>query len=100
MEEELQQIKNSAIYLIMDAKNKKELEEVKLDFLGKSGRLTLIIKQFSKLPVDKRAEIGRLANEVKTAVEDEIETASLNFNRSKIEKIRKIDVTEPAIKPP
>ena len=100
MEEELQQIKNSAIYLIMDAKNKKELEEVKLDFLGKSGRLTLIIKQFSKLPVDKRAEIGRLANEVKTAVEDAIETASLNFNRSKIEKIRKIDVTEPAIKPP
>lgn len=70
MEEQLIAIKNNAVSLILEAKNKKELELLKLQFLGRSGRLTLAIRELAKLPEEKRPEIGRLANEVKTAIEE------------------------------
>ncbi len=99
MQEELLQIKNSAMYFIMDAKNPKELEEIKLDFLGRSGKLTLIMKELAKLPMDKRVEIGRLANEVKNAIEDALQTAEDSFSQKKIDKISRIDISEPGILP-
>ena len=49
MEEELMQIKNSAVSMIIDASDQKELEEIKLQFLGRSGKLTLTLKEITKI---------------------------------------------------
>ena len=46
MEEDLIGIKNSAISLILEAKDLKELEELQLQFLGRSGKLTLALKSY------------------------------------------------------
>jgi phenylalanyl-tRNA synthetase alpha chain len=100
MEQELMTIKNNALSLILDAKSEKELEEIKLQFLGKSGTLTLAMKEIAKLPEQKRPEAGKLANEVKQIIEDAIENAKLSFREQKIKKMQKIDVTDPGIKPP
>lgn len=100
MEQELMTIKNNALSLILDAKSEKELEEIKLQFLGKSGTLTLALKEIAKLPEKKRPEVGKLANEVKQIIEDAIENAKLSFREQKIKKMQKIDVTDPGIKPP
>ncbi len=62
MEETLIGIKNAALSIIWEAKDLKELEEIKLQFLGRSGKLTAAIKEIAKLPLEKRPEIGRLAN--------------------------------------
>ncbi len=93
-------IKNNALSLILDAKSEKELEEIRLQFLGKSGSLTLIMKEIAKLPENKRPEMGKLANQVKQIIEDAIENAKLSFYEQKIKKMQKIDVTDPGIKPP
>ncbi len=100
MEQELMTIKNNAVSLILDAGSEKELEEIKLQFLGKSGTLTLALKEITKLPIESRPEIGKLANEVKNIIEEAIVNAASNFKTQKIEKIKKIDVTEPGIRPP
>lgn len=101
MEEELIGIKNSAISLILDCKDLEDLEDIKLQFLGKSGKLTLAIKSISKLPVEKRPEIGVLANEVKNTIEESISHKEKELKNSKlISKKEKIDVTNPGIKPP
>ena len=92
-------IKNNAVSLILDAGDEKELEEIKLQFLGKSGTLTLAMKEMAKLPAEKRPEIGQLANEVKQIIEEAITNVGAGFHTQKIEKIQKIDVTEPGIKP-
>ncbi len=100
MEEELIQIKNSAVSLILDAKDYKELEELKVQFLGRSGRLTLAIKKISKLPKEKRPEIGRLANEVKKSIEGTISAQQTRTKKETSEELKeKIDVTIPGIKP-
>src|SRR3989344_3851421 len=70
MEEELINTKNTALSFILEAKGERELEEIRLQFLGKSGKLTLTIKGIAKLPIEKRPEIGVLANDVKKQIED------------------------------
>lgn len=101
MEEELIGIKNSAISLILETKDLESLEQIKLQFLGRNGKLTLAIKGISKLPEDKRPEIGVLANEVKTAIEETLGNKINELKSGKLEiKRQKIDVTNPGIKPP
>ncbi len=73
MEEELMQIKNSAVSMIIDASDQKELEEIKLQFLGRSGKLTLTLKGITKVALEKRAIVGQLANEVKRVIEETVE---------------------------
>jgi phenylalanyl-tRNA synthetase alpha chain len=100
MEEELMQIKNSAVSMVIDATDKKELEEIKLQFLGRSGKLTLALKEIVKVPIEKRPEMGQLANEVKKTIEETLRLAQdkLHEQESKT-RIEKIDITAPGIKP-
>jgi phenylalanyl-tRNA synthetase alpha chain len=100
MEEELMQIKNSAVSMIIDTSDLKELEEIKLQFLGRSGKLTLTLKEIIKVPVEKRATVGQLANEVKRAIEETLED-KLFILKSQATSQRKqsIDTTGLGIRP-
>lgn len=100
MEEALMQIKNSALSLILEAQDLKSLDEIKLQFLGRSGKLTLAIKDIGKLPKEQRPEIGVLANEVKKVIEETLENKISNI-KSQISNLKKskIDVTAPGTKP-
>jgi len=101
MEEELIGIKNAALSFILESEDLKTLEEVKLQFLGRSGKLTQTIKEITKISVEKRKEVGMLANEVKNTIENAIKQREINL-KHKTEKIlrQKIDVSNPGIKPP
>jgi phenylalanyl-tRNA synthetase alpha chain len=100
MEEELIGIKNTALSFILEAEDLKSLEETKLQFLGKSGKLTQTIKEITKIPVEKRPAVGILANEVKKTIEDALEQQQkLLQQQDKKNLLEKIDVTNPGIKP-
>lgn len=100
MTEEFSSIKNTAISFILEAQTLKELEEIKLQFLGKSGALTFAMKGVIKLPVEKRPEVGQLANEVKHAIEGAILQKAEGLKQKKtVELKQKIDVSEPGVKP-
>jgi phenylalanyl-tRNA synthetase alpha chain len=100
MEEELIGIKNTALSFILEAEDLENLEETKLQFLGRSGKLTLALKEIIKVPVEKRKEFGLLANEVKQTIEDAIEIQKSKLKTQKLGKVvGKIDVTNPGIKP-
>jgi phenylalanyl-tRNA synthetase alpha chain len=101
MEQDLIGIKNAALSFILEAEDLKNLEETKLQFLGKSGKLTLAIKEITKLPVEKRPAFGALANEVKNTIEDAITSQQeVLTKKKKSNLLDKIDVTNPGIKPP
>jgi phenylalanyl-tRNA synthetase alpha chain len=100
MEEELIGIKNTALSFILEAESLESLEETKLQFLGKSGRLTLTIKEIGKIPQENRAAVGLLANEVKETIENAIKSKEQEIKGRKISKtLEKVDVTDPGIKP-
>lgn len=101
MEATLQSTKNTAISFILEAQNLQELEEIKLQFLGKSGTLTVAMKELAKLPLERRPEVGQLANEVKQAIEEAIAQKAEGLKKQKSGELKKkIDITEPGIKPP
>jgi phenylalanyl-tRNA synthetase alpha chain len=101
MEEKLIQLKNDALSLIIESEDSASLEEVKLQFLGRSGKLTLAFKDITTIPLEKRKEVGQLANEIKTILEEAINDKALQLKHD-VQKKRKatIDITNPGIKPP
>ncbi len=101
MENELINIKNNAMSLILDTEDPEELEEIKMQFLGRSGALTLLLKQLPKIDPEQRKEIGVLANEVKATIEETLKEKTKDAKHGETRaKIEKIDVTNPGIRPP
>jgi phenylalanyl-tRNA synthetase alpha chain len=101
MEEELIGLKNTALSFILEAADLQTLEEIKLQFLGKSGKLTALIKDIPRIPIEKRKEIGILANEVKQTIENAIsEQEKVLSQKKKTMLLEKIDITNPGRKPP
>ena len=94
-------LKNTALSFILEAEDLKTLEEVKLQFLGKSGKLTLTIKDITKIPIEKRKEVGALANEVKKTIENAISQRQENLkHKTKKGSQAKNRCHKPGIKPP
>ena len=76
-----------------------DLEQLRIKYLGKKGRLTDILKKLGTLSAEERPVIGAFANEIKTKIEELIsekqkELANLNAGKKLAEE--KIDVTLPA----
>lgn len=101
MEEQLIGIKNAALSFILEAESEKELEEIKLQFLGRSGQLTIALRELPNIPKEKRADVGRVANDVKQTIEEALARKQGEISNKGTE-IRKqgLDVTNPGILPP
>lgn len=105
MEENLLQIKNEAMSQILSAEAD-EIERIYIDYLGKKGKLTLALKDLPNVEIEKRAEIGKLANEIKDSLEEQINDKRLDLKKeSKKATLTKsrgeeLDITMPGIMPP
>ena len=70
MKEKLEQIKNQAVEALRSAKDLKEIDDVRVRFLGKKGELTAILKQMGGLSAEERPVIGQLANKIRAEIEE------------------------------
>lgn len=98
MKEALLKIEASAKELLEKTSEAKELEELRVRFLGKKGELTAILKQMGKLTPEERPVIGQLANKVRADIEEAIAERVEKVNAAEREKCLKeetIDVTLP-----
>ena len=98
MKEQLKQIHDQAVAALNDALKLKDLEELKVRFLGKKGELTSILKGMGKLTNEERPVIGQLANEVRQDIEEKIEEAKKRLADLELSvrlKTEAIDVTMP-----
>ena len=101
MEQNLLKIKNDASSLIIAAEDEQELNAIKLDFLGRSGKLTKLVKELKNVPEDRRPEVGKLANEILATVEELVETRLNEIKGRKRAAVKKqiLDITLPSNKP-
>ena len=96
MRQKLQNLKNEALGMIMDTRDPVELERLRIEYLGKSGQLAQLAKDLKNLPLEEKIEVGKLFNDVKTAITEALE------NKLKIKNLKlKIDVDSslPGIRP-
>lgn len=96
MQEEIHNIKNEAMAQIMESKTRKDLEEIRIRYLGRNGLLTKLTKDMSRIPEVNRKMVGITLNEVKINIQEIIEE---KINDVKIDKSKIIDPTIPGIKP-
>ena len=73
MKELLQQLSAKSAAAIEQAQDYAALEELRVKYLGKKGELTALLKQMGKLSAEERPAMGQLANEVRAALEAELE---------------------------
>jgi phenylalanyl-tRNA synthetase alpha chain len=76
MKENLEKIKENAINELKTVMDKNELENIRVKYLGKKGELTQILRGMGALSPEERPVIGKLANEVRSSIEELIEEAS------------------------
>lgn len=101
MEENLLHIKNDAVSLVMEAETQAELNQIYVEFLGRSGVLTKALKDLRVVPEERRPEVGKLANEIKNTIETVISDKKKSLKTVKHEeRSKKLDITKPGIKPP
>ncbi|MDP3998699.1 MAG: phenylalanine--tRNA ligase subunit alpha [bacterium] len=99
MEEKLMGLKNEALSMILQAQNLEELEQIRIQFLGKKGKFTRLLKDLPKLPPEERPTFGRLANEIKLTLEKALEEKISQLKAGGELDKEWIDVTIPGKKP-
>jgi phenylalanyl-tRNA synthetase alpha chain len=98
MQKQLKNILEEVKAMANEASALDGVEEVRIKFLGKKGKLTEILRSMGSLNADERKEVGRLANEVRSEIETILEdkrTALKEIQKKAKFREEKIDVTEP-----
>ena len=101
MQEQISQIKEKALEAIKKAKDAKELDEVRVQYLGKKGELTVILRGMGSLTPEERPIVGSLVNQVRDELEAKIQEGEKHFADKAIEEklaTENIDVTMPSKK--
>lgn len=98
MKERLLELKQEALAKIDAAGSLKELQDVRVAYLGKKGPITEVLRGMGKLPPEERPVIGQYANEVRNEIAEHIEKKQAELKESEIQKRLEeetIDVTLP-----
>ena len=68
MREEIINTKNQAIAQVSEAIDAAELERLRIEYLGRNGKVTEFIKRLKDLKPDEKKEVGILINETKNTI--------------------------------
>lgn len=74
------------------------IDRLRVKYLGRQGLLTLALREIGKLPADERPVVGKLANEVKNAIEQSIAARLADVQAQRLRReilSQAIDVTLP-----
>lgn len=84
MQSKLLNLKNQALALINQAEDLKELKRLRLNYFGRQGQINQLLKDIPKLDPEQKKKIGRLANEVKTALEQSLTAKTEQMSASPV----------------
>ena len=99
MEQQLAELKASALARIAAITTPDQLEAVRVEVAGRKGALAEMGKGMGKLPADERGRIGKLLNETKTAVESALDARKSAFDEAALNmrlESEWLDLTLPA----
>ena len=72
--EEINKLKTQALSEINSASDLNQLDQIRVDYLGKKGRLTEQLKLLGELPVNERPKAGQIINEIKIEIQNALES--------------------------
>lgn len=101
MEHTIQELLKSAFSDISASRgNLAELEKVRVRYLGRKGELTRLFRDLGKFSEEERRVIGRLLNEAKNNLEQQLAETVEQTKKGLWERKSSFDVTVPGRRPP
>ncbi|AOX02814.1 phenylalanine--tRNA ligase subunit alpha [Moorena producens PAL-8-15-08-1] len=100
IETQLATLKEEATIAIASADTLEQLEQLRINYLGKKGQLSQILRGMGKLAPADRPQIGAIANVVKETLQQNLEQRLQDLKAAEIqEKLRSetLDVTMPGV---
>ncbi|MEL0036272.1 MAG: phenylalanine--tRNA ligase subunit alpha, partial [Gammaproteobacteria bacterium] len=94
----LEEIQQEAIDAVNASEDPKALDQIRVDYLGKKGRLTELLKGLGQLSPEERPKAGAAINQAKQAVQKAIHARSIDLEQIALEAklaSESIDVTLP-----
>jgi phenylalanyl-tRNA synthetase alpha chain len=101
MKEILEKLLLMATDEVKAAKSLKELEDLRVKYLGKKGEVTSVLKNMKDLSNEERPIIGKMANDVREAIENLLDSVKEDKKRIEMDiqlQTEGIDVTMPSKK--
>ncbi|MBI3793104.1 MAG: phenylalanine--tRNA ligase subunit alpha [Nitrospinae bacterium] len=82
--------------------DEKELESVRIKYLGKKGVLSILSQEMRSVPADQKPEAGKLLQEIRSTLEGLVGSAEIEIKRNKVRREIEgefFDTTLPSIQP-
>ena len=101
MKEEIENLKKQALEELANSKSSKELNDLRVKYLGKKGELTGLLRGMGSLSLEERPKMGALVNSAKQEIENEIQEKEKELAEKELqEKLEReeIDITLPSQK--
>ena len=101
MLEKLSRLREDVLEKLNNVGNLDELNDLKVKILGKKGEFTALMKGMAEIAAEKRAEFGKVTNELKTVLQDSFdEKLNTLKEMAKQERLKNetIDITLPGRK--
>ncbi len=85
LEQQLSTLQQEASDAIAALKDLMELDQLRIGYLGKKGKLSKILGGMGKLSADERPRIGALANQIKTELQSSLDGRRVQLQEEQIE---------------
>ena len=99
MEEKISLLKKQVIEKMEKVKSATDVENIRVEYLGKKGEVIEILKNLKNVEASKRKEVGEKANKLRVEIEELIETKKAELKEKeyeeKIKNAEKIDLSVP-----
>ena len=95
---ELQQLAEQAAAALAAAADRKALEDLRVEYLGKKGSVTQLLKGLGKLPAEERSAAGAEINKLKQQLQQQIEDKKVALETAELaERLasEKLDISLP-----
>ena len=95
MKEQIEQIRQNAMKEMENVQDEKELNDIRVKYLGKKGELTALLRGMGALSAEERPIIGSLVNEVRDELETKIAEKEEAYKQEELKRkleTEKIDI--------
>ncbi|WP_293061747.1 phenylalanine--tRNA ligase subunit alpha [Okeania sp. SIO2B3] len=100
IETQLTELRQTATEAIATTENLEKLEELRINYLGKKGQVSKILGGMGKLSPEERPKVGAIANQVKQAIQSNLDQKRTNLKTAEIAaklQAETLDVSMPGV---
>lgn len=94
MKRALDELRSRALDEVNAIKSYKDLEDWRINYLGRKGALTQMLRELSALPIEERREAGAAANTLKSLLEEVLDSKRTSLKKEEMARLMESSYTD------